>query len=66
MFYTQLKQQLFNGKFSLTSDMLSKALATIAQCEIGNYVQHFSQNLFDCYATVFNFTKEDENFDIEK
>lgn len=46
--------------------MLSKALATIAQCEIGNYVQHFSQNLFDCYATVFNFTKEDENFDIEK
>jgi len=66
LFYTQLKQQLFNGKFSLTSDMLSKALATIAQCEIGNYVQHFSQNLFDCYATVFNFTKEDENFDIEK
>lgn len=66
LFYTQLKQNIFDGKLSLPAEVLPKALGAIAQSEIGDQNQHNQHNLFDSYATLYTFNDESTDFDLEQ
>lgn len=64
LFYTQLKQNIFDGKLTMPSDVLPKALAAIAQSEIGDQNQVNRHNLLDSYATLFTFADVDADFNM--
>lgn len=66
LFYMQLKQNIFDGKLSLPTEALPKALAAIAQSEIGDQNQHNQHNLFDSYATLYTFNDEGTDFNLEQ
>jgi len=65
LFYTQLKQNVFDGKLLLLNESLPKALAAIAQVETGDQVRG-QNNLLASYANLFHFVDNSTNFKLDE